>query len=100
MAGLGVPLSTLRLPPYDRRRMTRGQDGWLGLSCTTLAFATPRRSPGASCQFIFFPFLDSDAGVAWVAMPRLLRPVADGLMYQALNRGNNRATVFDAAEDY
>src|SRR5437667_2865766 len=47
MAGLGVPLSTLRLWPYDRRRMTRGQDGWLGLSCTTLAFATPRRSPGA-----------------------------------------------------
>src|SRR5262249_36135978 len=40
MAGLRVPLSTLRLRPYGRRRMTRGQDDWLGLSCTTLAFAT------------------------------------------------------------
>ena len=40
MAGLRVPLSTLRLPPYDRRRMTRGQDDWLGLSCVTLSFTT------------------------------------------------------------
>jgi hypothetical protein len=27
--------------------MTRGRDGWLGLSRVTLAFTTPRRSPGA-----------------------------------------------------
>ena len=40
MAGLRVPLSTLRRRPRDRRRMTRGQDDWLGLSCTTLSFAT------------------------------------------------------------
>ena len=40
MAGLRVPLSTLRLRPCGRRRMTRGQDDWLGLSCTTLAFVT------------------------------------------------------------
>src|SRR6516164_6407301 len=40
MAGLRVPLSTLRLRPYGRRRLTRGQDDWLGLSCTTLAYVT------------------------------------------------------------
>src|SRR5262245_18675283 len=47
MAGLRVPLSTLRRRPCDRQRMTRGRDGWLGLSRVTLAFTTPRRSPGA-----------------------------------------------------
>src|SRR5262245_27734975 len=47
MAGLRVPLSTLRCRPRDRQRMTRGRDGWLGLSRVTLAFTTPRRSPGA-----------------------------------------------------
>src|SRR5437762_9549816 len=29
-----------------------------------------------------------------------LRPVADGLVYHALNRGNNRSPVFGAASDY
>ena len=33
-------------------------------------------------------------------MPRPLRPVADGLLYCAINRGNNRARVFFAAGDY
>jgi putative transposase len=33
-------------------------------------------------------------------MPRLPRPVADGLLYHALNRGNNRAAVFAAPADY
>jgi putative transposase len=33
-------------------------------------------------------------------MPRPLRPVADGLLYHALNRGNNRAPVFFTPEDY
>jgi putative transposase len=33
-------------------------------------------------------------------MPRSPRPVADGLLYHALNRGNNRATVFFGPEDY
>src|SRR6516165_4863484 len=47
MAGLRVPLSTLRCRPRDLQRMTRGRDGWLGLSRVTLAFTTPRRSPGA-----------------------------------------------------
>jgi putative transposase len=33
-------------------------------------------------------------------MPRLPRPIADGLLYHTLNRGNNRAAVFAAARDY
>src|SRR5438270_14060458 len=33
-------------------------------------------------------------------MPRLPRPVADGLLYHALNRGNNRAAVFGREADY
>ena len=32
-------------------------------------------------------------------MPRSPRPVADGLLYHALNRGNNRAAVFFAPQD-
>jgi hypothetical protein len=32
-------------------------------------------------------------------MPRLPRPVADGLLYHAINRGNNRAAVFASAAD-
>src|SRR5262245_10481514 len=47
MAGPRVPLSTLRRRPCDRRRMTRGRGGWLGLPRTTLLFAIPCRSPGA-----------------------------------------------------
>src|SRR5438067_5635067 len=42
---LPVPLSTLRSPPYDDFRMTRGQDGALFLSCRTLSFPIP-------CRFI------------------------------------------------
>jgi hypothetical protein len=49
MAGLRVPLSTLRLRPRGRRRMTRGQDDWLGLSCATLAFATLCQFSTAHC---------------------------------------------------
>ena len=40
---LHVPLSTLRVQPYDWPRMTRGQDGSLHLSCTALSSATPCR---------------------------------------------------------
>src|SRR6516225_6058218 len=43
MAGLRVTLLTLRRWPYDHRRMTRGPDDWLGLSCVTLSFTTPCR---------------------------------------------------------
>src|SRR5260370_12537398 len=45
MAGLRVPLSTPHPRPHGRRRMTRGQDGSLDLSCAALASATP-------CRFI------------------------------------------------
>ena len=34
------PLSTLRAQPRDCGRMTRGQVGSLGLTCTTLSFAS------------------------------------------------------------
>src|SRR5262249_29896735 len=50
MAGLRVPLSTLRRRPCDRQRMTRGRDGWLGLSRVTLAFTTPCRFVPAHCR--------------------------------------------------
>jgi len=33
-------------------------------------------------------------------MGRPLRPVGDGLIYHALNRGNNRRPVFFSADDY
>jgi len=33
-------------------------------------------------------------------MPRPLRPIADGLIYHVINRGNNRQTVFDGEGDY
>ena len=33
-------------------------------------------------------------------MPRLPRPVADGLVYHAIKRGNNRDRVFADAEDF
>src|SRR6266404_7134472 len=47
MAGLQVPLSTLRLAPRDALRMTRGQSGLLFLSCQRLSLFTLCRSPGA-----------------------------------------------------
>ena len=37
------PCPTLRVRPRGRMRMARGQRDGLGLRCTTLAFATPRR---------------------------------------------------------
>src|SRR6266487_1626789 len=43
MAGLHVPLLTLRNPPCGWPRIARGRSGSLLLDRTTLAFATPRR---------------------------------------------------------
>ena len=43
VACLHVPLSTLHAQPRDCERMTRGQVGSLGLTCTALSSATPRR---------------------------------------------------------
>lgn len=47
MAGLHVPLSTLRRAPHDAQRMTRGQHGSQYLCCEGLAPFAPCRSPGA-----------------------------------------------------
>ena len=33
-------------------------------------------------------------------MPRPLRPIADGLVYHVINRGNNRQDVFRKKEDF
>jgi putative transposase len=33
-------------------------------------------------------------------MPRPLRPIADGLVYHVINRGNNRQPVFHGEDDY
>src|SRR5258708_33590005 len=62
MAGLQVPLSTLRLAPRDALRMTRGQSGLLFLHCWRLALFTLCRSPGAQAYFIF-RFVRSGEGV-------------------------------------
>jgi len=48
MAGLCVPLSTLRRSPHEQLRMTRGRCGSLLLHRKGLAPSTPCRSPGAS----------------------------------------------------
>ena len=61
MAGLQVPLSTLRLAPRDALRMTRGQSGLLFLSCQRLSLFTLCRSPGA-LAFVNFRFLRSGEG--------------------------------------
>src|ERR1700751_86421 len=53
MAGLQVPLSTLRLAPRDALRMTRGQSGLLFLHCWRLSLFTLCRSPAAQTCFIF-----------------------------------------------
>jgi len=56
MAGLQVPLSTLRLAPRDALRMTRGQSGLLFLSCQRLSLFTLCRPPGA-LAYDFFRFV-------------------------------------------
>jgi len=47
MAGLHVPLPTLRRHPHGCLRTARGQSGSLLLQCGGLAPPTPCRSPGA-----------------------------------------------------
>ena len=49
---LRTPLSTLRLQPHDRTRMTRGRCGSLRLHRNGLAPSTFRRSPGAPVHSI------------------------------------------------
>jgi putative transposase len=51
------------------------------------------------CQFIFrLPFLPRCALLN--GRGRLARPIADGLVYHALNRGNNRQVVFAREADF
>jgi REP element-mobilizing transposase RayT len=45
------------------------------------------------CQFIFSLLAEEPIGTV-AGMGRPLRPVADGLVYHAINRGNNRDRVF------
>jgi hypothetical protein len=49
---LRTPLSTLRLQPHDRTRMTRGRCSSLRLHRDGLAPSTFRRSPGAPVHSI------------------------------------------------
>ena len=42
-----------------------------------------------TCQNYLCPKIGRRAGVIW-AMPRRLRPIADGLVYHVINRGNYR----------
>src|SRR6266571_7440778 len=51
MAGLHVPLSTLRRRPRGRRRMTRGHRGSLLLRCRALSSPSPCRFIPAHPQF-------------------------------------------------
>ena len=88
MAGLCIPLSTLRPWCYHHRRMTRGQDGSLFLSRAALSSATPCRFIPAlspipfSSPFPHFPWRHPGAGPRWhltpSAPPPSGRPVFDG----------------------
>jgi hypothetical protein len=53
MAGLHVPLSTLRQSLAGTRRMTRGQCGSLHLHCKGLPPSAPCRPPGAFLTPLF-----------------------------------------------
>src|SRR4051812_14843489 len=60
MAGLRVPLSTLRPHRYRYVRMTRGRGDWLGLPRTALSSATPRRFSTAHCPSVFISYSHQD----------------------------------------
>ena len=59
MAGLHVPLSTLRHAPRDAQRMTRGQHGSLHLCCEGLTPFAPCRSPGAPDPNLSHPWSEA-----------------------------------------
>ena len=50
------------------------------------------------CQFIFLAGLAACTRLRFASMGRQPRLVADGSVYHALNRGNNRAAVFSESE--
>ena len=72
MACLHVPLSTLHVQPCDCPRMTRGQDGSLGLACVTFTFTTPRRFTPAHSPSPPLTFRNP-SDFAGPRRPRLLR---------------------------
>ena len=74
MAGLHVPLSTLRVAPRDATRMTRGQHGSLHLCCEGLAPLAPCRSPGAPDSNLSRLSFRSGANNRLVAAHGLSRP--------------------------
>ena len=47
-------------------------------------------------------FVSCGTGLDWQidVMPRPLRPIAGGLVYHVINRGNNRRAVFHGEGDY
>src|SRR5262249_16759514 len=97
-------------PTLCSRRVPGGIQGAAPGSFTDSVFRTrnnldlPRfslvgASRGKWCQFIFrLPALSR--GISLATMGRQLRPIAAGLVYHALNRGNNREVVFSDTADY
>ena len=68
-----MPLVTLRMPPRDDTRKTRGQDGLLLLSCRTLSFPTTGRFIPAHLPGTSFPQVKAPASTP---QPRRLREPA------------------------
>ena len=68
-----MPLFTLRMPPRDDTRKTRGQDALLLLSCRTLSFPTAGRFIPAHLPGTGFPQVKSPASTL---QPRRLREPA------------------------
>src|ERR1700676_4211568 len=83
MAGLCVPLSTLRPEPCGPRRMTEGPGGLLDLSGTALASATPCR---------FYPGAFVAVGTALTGGPPH-GSVREELPHTALALGNDEQTL-------
>ncbi len=60
----------------------------------------PLLSFPAQCQFIFSWRCRPDLAIHFKMMGRLPRPNSEGLVFHALNRGNNRADVFHDPDDH
>jgi putative transposase len=72
------------------------------LAVHNIARSTYGKPEGTEVPFVSVHFsLDgSGSGLSSLVMPRQPRPIADGLLYHGLNRGNNRATVFEGPADF
>ena len=76
--------------------MGPGTRGSKGVRTIYLGGERPRRYYVRIDGYISpFPFLDEDSH-----MPRPLRPIAEGLVYHVINRGNNRQPIFGGDGDY